>query len=186
MGREGVPLFCDSLLRNAKASPVDCQCAFFALIVGTQSDNILSEFSKKKFISGLADLSIIQKATIRAIIDERPDPFAVDLRVDSPGRCIDSKTNRALLGGRPYYSEGPKTICYGGLYLGRRESLSTNSHNFLTMSTLIPKNLLKCHASVIADPAWRNTRLWMFPASAVKSGTWTSSSSLMWHQFLRR
>ena len=56
VGRAGVPLFCDSLLGDAKVSPDDCQCAVVALIVGTQPDNILSEFSEEKFISisGLA------------------------------------------------------------------------------------------------------------------------------------
>ena len=54
MGREDVPLFCDSLLEDAKVSPIDCQCAVVALIIGAQPDNILSEFSEEKFIRDLA------------------------------------------------------------------------------------------------------------------------------------
>ena len=53
---------------------------------------------------------------------------------------------------------------------GRRESLSSISHIFLTMSMMVPKNSWKCPASAVANQTQQDSWLWLSWADASKSG----------------
>jgi len=81
--------------------------------------------------------------------------------VEHPGLCL----------GHIFIKWRAQSRCFGRPPSGRRKSLSSCSHFFLTTSMLVPKNSRKCRVSVVAaQQTRRDVLFWMSRANALKSG----------------